>query len=137
MAGEQCEHERRQQAGDGIVRDLSITYVPHLGEDGKVRGLYAMLVDLTERKRAERIKERFISMVSHELRTPLTSIIWTLEALAERQAAAALGEDGAMLGIAQQNAERMLHLADEILDIEKIDHSELQMSLRPSYRSLS
>ena len=130
LAGQKCEHERRHMYPDGTSADLSVTYVPHVADDGEVRGLYCLLVDLTERKRAERIKERFISMVSHELRTPLTSIIWTLEALAEHRSDAMTGEDAAMIGIAHQNAERMLHLADEILDIEKIDQSELQMSPR-------
>ena len=130
LAGEKVEHERRHRWPDGRIAELSVTYVPHVADDGSVRGLYALLVDLTERRRAERIKERFISMVSHELRTPLTSIIWTLEALIERESGGMSREDAAMVVVAQQNAERMLHLADEILDIEKIDQSELHMSPR-------
>jgi len=128
LAGERVEHERRQRWTDGKVADLSITYVPHAAHDGTVRGLYALLVDLTERKRAERIKERFISMVSHELRTPLASIIWTLNELTENLSGGMSKEELGAVMLAQQNAERMLHLADEILDIEKVDQGELRMS---------
>jgi PAS domain S-box-containing protein len=130
LAGEQCEHERRHEWPEGTVSDLSVMYVPHKADDGTVLGLYALLVDLTERKRAERIKERFLSMVSHELRTPLTSVIWTLESLAELSSDRLSGEEVAMLGVAQQNAERMLHLADEILDLEQLDQSAMRMSPR-------
>lgn len=128
LAGEQVEYERRHAWPDGTLADLSVTYVPHRGDDNTVLGVYALVVDLTERKRAERIKERFISMVSHELRTPLTSIIWTLESLLEGKSGGMSGSEAAAVRVAQQNAERMLHLADEILEIEKIDQGELQMN---------
>ena len=127
LAGETVEHERRHRWADGRLADLSVTYVPHVGENGRVQGLYALLVDLTERKRAERIKERFISMVSHELRTPLTSIIWILDELMTKDGGGT-SPDAEKLALAQQNAERMLRLADEILEIERIDQSELRMS---------
>lgn len=42
--------------------------------DGRLIGYVGMARDISERKRAEKIKSEFVSMVSHELRTPLTSI---------------------------------------------------------------
>lgn len=130
LAGEQVEYERRHRWPDGAQADLAVTYVPHIGDDGTVLGLYALLVDLTERKRAERIKERFISMVSHELRNPLTSIMLAHEFLMAGRSGGLSEKQAATLALAQQNAERMLHLADEILEIEKIDQGELQMAPR-------
>ncbi len=38
----------------------------------------AILHDISERKRAESLKNDFVSTVSHELRTPLTSIAGSL-----------------------------------------------------------
>jgi signal transduction histidine kinase len=40
-----------------------------------------VIVDVSERKRAERLKDEFVSTVSHELRTPLTSISGSLALL--------------------------------------------------------
>jgi PAS domain S-box-containing protein len=37
-----------------------------------------VIVDITERKRLERLKDEFVSTVSHELRTPMTSIAGSL-----------------------------------------------------------
>ena len=38
----------------------------------------SVIVDISERKRMERLKDEFVSTVSHELRTPLTSIAGSL-----------------------------------------------------------
>ncbi|UTW12239.1 PAS domain S-box protein [Marinobacterium rhizophilum] len=76
--------------------------------------------DITETKHSEQMKNEFISTVSHELRTPLTSISGSLGLLA----GGALGElpDKArpLLEIAQKNSQRLIHLINDLLDIEKI-----------------
>ncbi|MGH8765862.1 MAG: ATP-binding protein [Burkholderiales bacterium] len=124
LAGERVEFERPQRLSDGRDADLQVTYVPEKAMDGQTSGVYALVIDLTERKRAERIKERFIAMVSHELRSPLTSILWTLEELADRPQTE---EDAKSVRVAQHNAGRMLRLADDILDVERIDQGELRL----------
>src|SRR5262245_11606213 len=42
----------------------------------------AVIVDVSERQRNDRLKDEFVSTVSHELRTPLTSIAGSLGLLA-------------------------------------------------------
>ena len=125
LGGERVEFERTQLLPDGRAADLQVTYVPDVDARGRVAGVYALVIDLTERKRAERIKERFIAMVSHEIRSPLTSILWTLEELADRQQPE---QDTKSVSAARHNAERMLRLADDILDVERIDQGELRLN---------
>ena len=126
LGGERVEFERTQRLPDGSTADLQVTFVPDAGAHGVVSGVFALIIDLTERKRAERIKERFISMVSHEIRSPLTTILWSLEEIAERPQTE---EEAKPVRVAQQNAERMLRLADDILDVERIDQGELQLNV--------
>ncbi|MBW8003719.1 MAG: PAS domain S-box protein, partial [Planctomycetes bacterium] len=38
---------------DGLTRSVHTTYVPHVGAEGAVRGYFGLVVDFTERKRAE------------------------------------------------------------------------------------
>ncbi len=53
LAGHTARHERSQRWPGGGSSELSVTYVPHFGEDGRVLGFHSLLVDITERKRAE------------------------------------------------------------------------------------
>ena len=87
--------------------------------DGNLMVL-AVVVDITERKRIERLKDEFVATVSHELRTPLTSITGALGLLAGN-AAGKLPESAIrLLTIAYTNSQRLVRLLDDILDIEKM-----------------
>jgi diguanylate cyclase (GGDEF)-like protein/PAS domain S-box-containing protein len=46
-------YESRRRRSDGAERDLEVSLVPHRGADGRVIGVYALIHDITERKRAE------------------------------------------------------------------------------------
>jgi PAS domain S-box-containing protein len=85
----------------------------------------AVIRDITERRRVERMKSEFVSTVSHELRTPLTSIAGSLGLLAGG-AAGPLGERAErLLTIANNNASRLVRLINDILDIEKIESGKM------------
>jgi|GEM_PF-570848 len=90
-----------------------------------------MIRDITERKKIDKMKSEFISTVSHELRTPLTSIIGAL-GLIRGGAAGELDEKiRGMLTIAANNAERLVRLINDILDIEKIDSGAMKFEREP------
>lgn len=85
--------------------------------------------DLTDRQKVERLKSEFVSTVSHELRTPLTSIRGALGLLA----GGVLGELGPdardAVTIAHENAERLVLLVNDILDMEKIESGKMDFEL--------
>jgi PAS domain S-box-containing protein len=90
----------------------------------------AVLRDLTERKRVERMKSEFVSTVSHELRTPLTSIRGSL-GLISGALGSSLDENARKLvNIANHNAERLVRLINDILDIDKLDSGQMRFDLR-------
>ncbi len=93
--------------------------------------------NITERKAAERMKQEFVSMVSHELRTPLTSIRGSLGLLEGK----ALGElpprVAELVGIAQQNAERLVRLVNDILDLDKVESGKLSFNIQPCELGIS
>jgi PAS domain S-box-containing protein len=93
--------------------------------------ILAVVVDISERKRAERLKDEFVSTVSHELRTPLTSITAAL-ALLTAGGAGRLPEPAARLvQIAHNNGQRLVRLVNDILDIEKIESGKMTFDLKP------
>jgi PAS domain S-box-containing protein len=64
---------------DGTVYILLWNSANLYAEDGKtVIATIAQGQDITERKRAEQLKDEFIGLVSHELRTPMTVITGSL-----------------------------------------------------------
>jgi PAS domain S-box-containing protein len=90
----------------------------HTGEHVLV---LAVIIDISERKRLERLKEEFVATVSHELRTPLTSIAGSLGLLAGQMPAAMSESQKKLVKIAQANCERLVRLINDILDMEKIE----------------
>ncbi len=58
LSGKEVSFERTLYDGDGRAVHRYSTFVPHIGEGGEVKELFAHGVDITERKRAEEEKER-------------------------------------------------------------------------------
>jgi PAS domain S-box-containing protein len=100
-----------------------------------------MLLDISDRREAERRKEEFLGMVSHELRTPLTAIVGFLELAllcVERLAGASLigtadllNTLDAMLRQAQRQAEIETRLVAELLDMSRMEMQKFEMCLQP------
>ncbi len=124
------EVECRVLRKDGSWRWVQIEGVAVLRNDtGKAMRLIGTIADVSERKEDERIKSEFISMVSHELRTPLTSIHGALAVAAGGAAGEIDAELRGLLGIAHQNSQRLLRLANDILDIDRMEAGRLEFRM--------
>lgn len=89
----------------------------------------SVVVDISQRKRAERLKDEFVAMVSHELRTPLTSISASLGLLAGKWATRLPESAARLLTIANANSQRLVRLVNDILDIEKMEDGHLVFNM--------
>ena len=67
----------------------------------------------------------FFTNISHEFKTPLTLILGPIETLLET----ATEGQRKMLLIMKQNAERLLRLINQIMDMRKIDNNKMKLSL--------
>ena len=89
----------------------------------------ALLRDVTDLRRLERIRMDFVANVSHELRTPLAGISGSLETLEDGDLGA---EDRRRFHeIARRNADRMRALVSDLLDLSAIEAEERSMALEP------
>lgn len=111
-----------------IPVEVVLQYIRH--EDQAAR-FVAMVRDITERKKIDRMKNEFVSTVSHELRTPLTSIRGSLGLLSGGAVGELPDEMQAMLQIASNNTDRLLLLINDILDMQKIESGQLAFTFKP------
>lgn len=78
----------------------------------------------------ERLKSNFISTINHELRTPLTSILGTLGLLDGGAMGVLTGEVRNMVAVARRNAEHLLRLINDLLDIDKLVAGQLRLDVQ-------
>jgi PAS domain S-box-containing protein len=120
--------ENHVDCKDGQSKD--ILWSANWSEQRKL--FFCVAHDITERKELERLKQDFLSMVSHDLRTPLTAV----NGVAKLMLAGALGPlpelAGQKLQIVVNNVERLLNLINDLLDIEKLEAGEMQLSFEPT-----
>ncbi len=121
---------------------LYLSNTPLFNESGQMERQVCIVVDVTERKKAEqeiiatreaaiklgKAKETFLSVMSHEMRTPLNAIIGISRILLEEDPLDRQLENLDMLKFSTEN---LLTLINDVLDYTKIETGNLELELRP------
>ena len=100
----------------------------------KVEGMNTELTNLSSEledtnhklKETDKQKTLFFQNITHELRTPLTLILGPLESLSAKIS----GKAGDEIGIAIRNANKLLELVNQLLDISKLDAGKMGLWAR-------
>jgi two-component system, OmpR family, sensor histidine kinase VicK len=121
LSGSRVSFEAQLPEINGTSRYVSSTYIPDLGEQEEVKGYFGVVIDISDRKAVERMKDEFLSVASHELRTPLTSIRGSLGLLATGRLGTPSPKGQRMLEIALNNTEHLCRLVDDILDLQRME----------------
>ncbi|MDB4947610.1 MAG: multi-component transcriptional regulator, winged helix family [Gemmatimonadetes bacterium] len=100
-------------------------------EGGRVVGMRVIARDMTEIHEVERMKDELVSVVSHELRTPLTSIRASMGLLSGGLLDAYPERARRMVEIASQNADRLIRLVNDILDLERLTSGKVRVEPVP------
>jgi signal transduction histidine kinase len=113
------------------TRMISVTLGPVLNSKESLMGVVAVFRDITREVESDRLKTEFIGAVSHELRTPMTSIKGFTQLLAMGSLGPVNDTQKEFLQIIQTNAERMISIINDLLDITKIETGSVELDLRP------
>ena len=130
--------ENRYRCADGSYKHLLWTAKP----DPDTDVVYAVARDVTEQKKTDRelrrakeaaeaaavAKSRFLAHMSHEIRTPMNGVIGMTD-LALRESHEPTVRE--YLKIAQQSADSLLGLIDDVLDFSKIEAGRIELDSRP------
>ncbi|WP_034630839.1 two-component system histidine kinase PnpS [Desulfotruncus alcoholivorax] len=109
---------------------LEVIVSPFRDQSGALDGVVAVLHDISQIRKLERIRTEFVDNVSHELKTPVTAIKGFTETLL----------DGAMyqqdtcrefVEIIDNEAARLSRLVHDLLDLSKIESKHMQIKTSP------
>jgi len=121
---------RVRKDGSRFWADVVITAVRN--ERGELLGFAKVTRDLTERRRVEEALraanaelERFTYSVSHDLRAPLRAIDGYARALDEDRGPTLDAEARRLLAVIRDNAKRMGHLIDALLNFSRLGRQPL------------
>jgi PAS domain S-box-containing protein len=116
--------EHRIVRPDGQVRwivDQSRTFFDGEGKDRRATRVIGAVLDITERRHAEELRDAFIGMLSHELRTPVTSIYGGALVL-RRPGLDPHVRDDILNGVVEESA-RLVRLVENLLVIVKVERN--------------
>jgi PAS domain S-box-containing protein len=127
----------------GEPRHFLADYYPVRVAGGELLGVGLVVLEMTEKKRAERelrlardaaeaansAKDRFLAVLSHELRNPLAPIlVGATEALESPETPEALRP---FLQMTRRNVALEARLIDDLLDVTRIAHGKLVLDREP------
>ncbi len=118
---------------EGYEIPIEVNIAP-LKKDGGFIGIECTLRDISERKkvvrelkRSENLRTEFMNIVAHELKSPVTPIKGYLELIESDKDADEKIRNWAR--IALRNAERVLDLVNDILDVARLDTDTMRFNM--------
>ena len=119
---------------DGDTRFGYVYASPLFDAQGKVLGSVCAILDITERKEADRRKDEFLATLAHELRNPLAPVVNALrliEVAGQDPAATTKAHE-----ILRRQVPQMKRLIDDLMDVSRISQGKIvlrreQVALQP------
>jgi two-component system sensor histidine kinase ResE len=106
----------------------SVSMTPLTGANA-VRGAVAVLRDVTEEYRVDKLRKDFVANVSHEIRTPLSMVQGYSEALLD-DIAASPEERRELVQVIHDESLRMGRLVRDLLDLARMEAGHMEMSFQ-------
>jgi len=101
------------------TRYYTLSLGPVRSREGLVKGIVAVLSDITELKEMDRMKTDLMSMVTHEIRTPLATVRGFAQILLKGGIPVEKSKE--FLEIINRQSNRLVNLVNDFLDISRIE----------------
>ncbi|MUK87237.1 HAMP domain-containing protein [Ornithinibacillus sp. L9] len=98
-----------------------------LYDQSYVRGAVAVIRDMTEERRLDKLRKDFIANVSHELRTPISMLQGYSEAIVD-DIAESKEEKNELAQIIYEESLRLSRLVNELLDLARMEAGHIQLN---------
>jgi signal transduction histidine kinase len=110
---------------------LPISITPDGESEPRQVGHVIILRNVTKYKEVDFAKTNFIAAVSHELKTPISSIKMSVQLLENKRIGHLNEEQTQLLDGIQEDANRLLTITGELLNITQIESGNIQLSIMP------
>ena len=114
---------------------IDASFAPVARQKGEPLDIVAVFRDVTRQARIERLKEEFISVAAHELKTPMTALQGYIELLLSESAGQVTPIQERFLQIIKTNVERLAELANNLLDVSRIEAGMVQLQIQELHLS--
>jgi PAS domain S-box-containing protein len=126
LAGEEIlDEELEMRRADGSNVWISLSVRPIRDREGQVVASRSVMVDITEHKKLDQLKDDFISLVSHELRSPMTVIIGAINTVLTEGPYLSQEETRQLLKDATLESESLSHLLTNLLELSRVQAERL------------
>lgn len=116
-----------------VLREISlqgrswVMIMTPLYDQSYVRGAVAVIRDMTEERRLDKLRKDFIANVSHELRTPISMLQGYSEAIVD-DIAETKEEKNELAQIIYEESMRLSRLVNELLDLARMEAGHIQLN---------
>lgn len=119
------QYELKMQRKDGTEFWSWVSACPFRDAKGRYVGHLGMFTDITERKKAELLKDEFLGLISHELRTPLTIVMGSIyTAMSDGMSSK---DVRGLLENAADGAESLSQILENLLELTRAQAGRLQI----------
>ncbi len=98
---------------------------------GHTLGAAVLLEDVTRFRLLDQVKSDLVATASHELKTPLTGLRLAVHLLLEEAVGPLTPKQADLLQDARDNAERLLAVVNNLLDLAQLEQGRHRLDLRP------
>lgn len=114
---------------DGLMISVGITYALIRQSDGQPASVIANVRDITHFRKAEELKDTFISVISHELKTPVALIKGYAGTLLREDAKWEPAAYRNALTVIEEEADRLTELIDNLLSASKLKAQGMRLNM--------
>ena len=126
LAGEEVrDQELEVKRADGSSVWVSLSVRPMRDKEGRVVASRSIMVDITEHRKLDQLKDDFIGLVSHELRSPMTVITGAINTALTEAERLSPEETRQLLKDAAAESESLSNLLANLLELSRVQAQRL------------
>jgi len=126
LAGEETrDQELEVKRADGTSVWINLSVRPIKDKEGRVVASRSVMVDITEHRKLDQLKDDFIGLVSHELRSPMTVITGAINTALTEAERLSPEETHQLLKDAAAESETLSNLLANLLELSRVQAQRL------------